>query len=71
MAKAPRDLPVVGDRVKLRGKHIVRHNRPSEGVLIQHKKDNNWCVVNWDMVGPPKICHLFELEKVDVSNRPI
>lgn len=60
MKKGKLQLPVVGDRVKLRG-------RESTGKL-DRVNDLNWAVVIWEADRPgPKIVHLFELEKSNVS----
>jgi hypothetical protein len=52
------NLPLVGDRVKLRG-------REPTGTV--HKiNDIKWVHVEWDEGSTgPTICHLFELEKIN------
>jgi len=57
MAKrAPQNLPVIGDYVRLRG-HIP------VGVLRHIGPENGWCRVDWDAaVRGPTFCHLRELE---------
>lgn len=62
MSKPPKDLPQVGDQVKLKG-------RGSQGIVLQITP-RNWVEVKWDpaaingsLLVQPRICHLFELEK--------
>lgn len=60
MAKAPPNLPAVGDDVKLRG-------RTSFGKLIGLNEQNLWARVDWDPTVAaqcPKLCHLYELERI-------
>lgn len=68
MAKAPPNLPKVGDDVKLRG-------RLSFGRLVSLNEGNLWARVDWDPTVAaqcPKLCHLYELERVpgDVGKLP-
>ena len=56
--KIPKNSPQAHDRVKLRGREII-------GTLKQ--ETNKWCLVNWDSTNKevgPRICHLYELEKM-------
>lgn len=55
--KGPPDTPAIGDRVTLRGKG-------EKGVLKNVNKSTNWSYVDWEESGP-KICHLFELERIN------
>lgn len=59
MAKEPPNLPSVGDAVKLRG-------HSSRGILQRLDEDRKWAWVSWDngLAKGPRICHLYELEKV-------
>jgi hypothetical protein len=58
MAKKPKDVPEVGDRVEWRG-HANR------GVLEQVDSDDNWAHVRWTQGGVgPVLIHLVELRKV-------
>lgn len=54
--KGPPNTPVIGDCVKLRGGE-------AKGVLRNVNKSTNWSYVDWEVAGP-KICHLFELERI-------
>lgn len=55
-SKGPMNPPVVGDRVKLRGK-------AASGTLT-HMNDRKWARVDWDEnARGPLVVHLFELEK--------
>lgn len=63
MAKSPPNLPVEGDRVKLRGREAV-------GRLVQVSTidippiHSQWANVKWDSgCKGPSVCHLYELEK--------
>lgn len=56
MAKKPKDIPQIGDRVELRGRNIF-------GVLQNYDTENYWASVKWETNGPV-ICHLHELKKV-------
>lgn len=57
MAKAPKDIPAIGDRCQWRGKEC-------SGYLVW-VNDRNWAVVFWDAAAPgPKYVHLFELRKI-------
>lgn len=56
MARAPRNLPSLGDRCRLRG-------RGGAGVVAAISA-RDWVDVVWDERGPPLICHLHELERV-------
>lgn len=63
MSKAPQDLPAVGDQVKLRGRGGI-------GIVL-HITPRNWVEVKWEpirdghlLIAQPRICHLFELEKI-------
>lgn len=58
MAKTPPNSPSKGDTVKLRG----RGDRT--GVLVKLNEENKWSTVEWTDGKGPRICHLFELEKV-------
>jgi hypothetical protein len=55
MAKAPKDVPLVGDRVEWRG-----HGK--RGTLVQVDTADDWSHVKWDHSGPVLI-HLFELRR--------
>jgi len=58
MAKAPQNLPKMGDDVKLRG-------RKSFGKLVDLDERTLWARVDWDPTVAsqcPKLCHLYELE---------
>jgi hypothetical protein len=57
LSKSPSDLPAVGDIVRLKG-------RGGRGIIV-HITRKNWVEMDWDAGSPhPKICHLFELEKI-------
>ena len=59
--KAPLNLPTVGDYCKLRGKQ-------SCGKVVTINPKNNWAYIEWikeETPSAPKMCHLFELEKVE------
>jgi hypothetical protein len=57
-SKPPVKTPVVGDRVRLRG-------RGATGVLRAVRENNKWSDVEWDINAPgPLIVHLFELEQL-------
>lgn len=68
MRKPPADLPKEGDRVRLKGRHNF-----GIGVINDINPENNWVSIDWDSAGSfghsggntPRICHLYELEKVD------
>ena len=64
MAKRPKDLPEIGDRVsmKYRGEKIF-------GVIEQVNTSNDWTCVKWDRIGPV-VCHLFELRKASDNHFP-
>lgn len=55
--KAPKNLPQVGDTVRLKGRGLT-------GVLVR-VNDRLWSFVSWDdtQLPGPKIVHLYELEK--------
>jgi hypothetical protein len=55
MTKAPKDAPVIGERVEWRG-----HGK--RGTLVNVDTDNYWSSVKWDTEGPV-IIHLFELRR--------
>jgi hypothetical protein len=67
MAKAPKNIPdKIGDVVTLRGKG-------GRGIVLQIT-ERNWVEVRWDqkaieyfgeMIAQPRICHLYELEKIN------
>jgi hypothetical protein len=54
--KRPPNTPDRGDKVRLRG-------RAHEGVLVKYDPESLWSTVEWEAQGP-KVCHLYELEKV-------
>ena len=57
MAKAPRNLPELHDRVRMRGKNLF-------GVIKFINPENNWARVVWDHgCDGPIVCHIYELEK--------
>lgn len=56
MAKRPKDVPDIGDRVEMRGSGL-------RGTLINTDTDNDWSSVKWDTSGPT-VVHLFELRKI-------
>jgi hypothetical protein len=57
LPRPPLNTPDVGDRVRLRG-------RKSRGLLNRVDADK-WSFVWWDADAQgPKICHLFELERI-------
>ncbi len=59
MPKAPPNTPSKGDRVAQRG-------RPYRlGRLIKAEPEGEWVTVEWDDGGGPRVCHRFELEKID------
>lgn len=60
MGKAPPNLPAVNDKARLRG-------RPSlTGIVKFINAENHWARVTWDHEGHgPRLCHLYELEKID------
>jgi hypothetical protein len=60
MSKVPKDLPEVGDIVKLRSNQAI-------GILRSYNKIN-WCIVDWAIINSgPKLCHRFELEKCKLT----
>jgi hypothetical protein len=57
MSKAPKNLPEVGERVKLRG-------RTATGKMVA-LSERGWADVEWDAEHTaPVICHLHELERL-------
>ena len=58
MAKAPPNLPAEGDKVR-------RRDRQVEGRLTYVNTQNNWCRVTWETAVAPRVCHLYDLEKID------
>ena len=57
--KGPPDIPERNDRCCLRA------NPQQVGTLIKYDPDNNWSTVNWDNAFGPKLCHRFELKKME------
>jgi hypothetical protein len=61
--RPPQNLPSVGDDVRLRGRRSV-------GKLIEVNDQNKWATVDWDPTKAepgPKLCHLYELERLAES----
>lgn len=57
--KSLEPVPVVGDRVRLRGREPV-------GVLRQIDAESSWARVEWDSDAKgPDICHLRELQPIN------
>ena len=57
MAKRPKDVPDVGDRVEWRG-------HGNRGTLVQVDTSCDWASVKWDQGVGPVLIHLFELRKL-------
>lgn len=61
MARAPQNLPAEGDRCRLRGRQCTG--------TVGSVNARNWTLVVWDGSENegPKICHLYELEKIETE----
>lgn len=67
MAKAPPDVPMVGDRAKLRGRDV-------EGIVFHIAemgvggKRSLWAAVRWTKGMGPRVVHLHELERLPIDS---